>query len=79
MPFKYDEDGRLVTREPEGGGEPLPVYETKDGKEILYDPNVSNSRLKEARDNARALNEQVEAMRDKLASFEGIKDPQAVL
>lgn len=79
MPFKYDDDGNIEQREPDGGGHKLPVYETKDGKEILYDPTVPNTRLRQARDSAQTLEQQVQTLEGQLAAFKGIEDPKAML
>jgi uncharacterized protein YukE len=79
MPFKYDDDGNIVTQTPQGGDVPLPVLIDSDGNEVPYDPEIPATRLKQARDDKRTLSTRIEELESLLEKYKSIDDPEAVL
>lgn len=75
MPFKLDDEGRIVTAEVNGTH--LPVYVYPDGKEAGFDAEHTLSKIAALNAEAKGHRERAEAAEAKLKSFDGIEDAQA--
>lgn len=75
MPFKLDEEGRIVTQEVNGAR--LPVFVHPDGKEAPFDAEHAIAKIGQLNGEAKGHRERAEAAEAKLKSFDGIEDAQA--
>lgn len=77
MPFKFDENGAIVTQEV--NGHKLPVYVHADGKEAPFDGDGTISTISRLNGEAKSHRERAEKAEGTLKTFEGITDPAAAL
>ena len=75
MPFKTDEEGRIVTTEINGAH--LPVFVYPDGKEAGFDAEHTLTKIAALNREAQGHRERAEAAEAKLKSFDGIEDAGA--
>lgn len=75
MPFKYDEQGNLVTQEV--NGRKLPVFAHADGREAPFDADTTVANISRLNGEAKAHREAKEAAEAKLRAFDGIEDGEA--
>ena len=71
LQLKLDDAGHAVVQDGK------PVYVNEDGKEIPYDVNQANNKIKELCNEAKTHREAKEAAEQKLRQFDGIEDPEA--
>lgn len=71
LQLKLDDAGHVVVQDGK------PVYVNEDGKEIPYDVNQANNKIKELCNEAKTHREAKEAAEKKLRQFDGIEDPEA--
>lgn len=71
LKLKLDDAGHVVVQDGK------PVYVNEDGKEIPYDVNQANNKIKELCNEAKTHREAKEAAEQKLRQFDGIEDPEA--
>jgi len=71
MPFKYDDQGALVTQEAEVGGKKLllPVFVHADGKETAFEPDQTVGRIKALNAEAQGHREAKERAESTLKAF----------
>lgn len=75
MPFKYDDQGNLVTQEV--NGKKLPVFVHADNREAPFDADTTVASISRLNGEAKAHREAKEAAEAKLKGFEGIEDGEA--
>lgn len=75
MPFKYDEQGNLVTQEV--NGKKLPVFVHADNREAAFDADTTVANISRLNGEAKSHRERAEAAEATLKKFEGIEDGEA--
>ncbi len=75
MPFKYDEQGNLVTQEV--NGKKLPVFVHSDSREAPFDADTTVANISRLNGEAKAHREAKEAAEAKLRAYDGIEDGEA--
>lgn len=75
MPFKYDEQGNLVTQDV--NGKKMPVFVHGDGREAPFDADGTVATISRLNGEAKSHRERAEAAEAKYKPFEGIEDADA--